>query len=308
MKEKIKKSDAGISIIIVSYNTSEVLKNCLTSIYKNLSEDISFEVIVVDNASTDNSLEMIKTQFSKVTVIANTENEGFSKANNKGVRVAKGEYLLFLNPDTEIVAEDTLKVEQLIEFLHNHPQVGAVTPKVLLPNGSIDDACHRGFPTPWNAFCHFAGLAKLFPKSKIFSGYSLGWKDLGTTHEIDACAGACMLVKREAGEQVGWWDEDYFWYGEDIDFCYRLKEKDWRIYYIPSSTILHLKGVSGGIKKISQHLSTADRETKIHVTQARFDAMKIFYKKHYTNIYPKFLTWVVMKGIDLKLKSNLFSL
>ncbi len=294
-----------LSIIIVSYNTQQFLRSCLESIFEKIPKALLFEVIVVDNASKDQSVAMVKREFSKVHVTANKANLGFSKANNIGVSHAKGKYILFLNPDTRFETHEQQTVQHLLDFMNQYSEVGALTCKLVLPNGTIDEACHRGFPTPWNAFCHFSGLSKVFPRMKLFTGYSLEWLDLNTTHEIDACAGAFILVRQKAGEMIGWWDEDYFWYGEDLDFCYRLKQKGWKIYYVPTVRVWHHKGVSGGIKKMSEHITTADRETKIRATEARFEAMKIFYKKYYATKYPKFLTLLVMWGINMKLKFSL---
>lgn len=288
-----------LSIIIVSYNTKDFLKKCIESII-NTSKNLEYEIIVVDNNSTDGTKEIVqssnfKVQTSKLKVIENKENVGFAKANNIGIKEAKGKYLLFLNPDT-IVRPQAL--EEMVAFIRLHPEAGAATCRVELFNGKLDDACHRGFPTPWNAFCHFTGLPKIFPRSRIFADYSLGWMDLSKIHEIDACAGAFMMVRKEAGQQIDWWNEDYFWYGEDIDFCYRLKEKGWRIFYVPTVSIAHYKGVAGGIKKISTSISTADYETKRHATDARFEAMRIFYTKHYKNKYPQIITWLTFRGIE----------
>ncbi|QQG41108.1 MAG: glycosyltransferase family 2 protein [Candidatus Levyibacteriota bacterium] len=286
-----------LSIIIVSFNTKDILQECLDSVYKNLSQKYSTEVIVVDNGSTDGTVEKI--QNVKIKIIQNKKNLGFSRANNIGVKQAKGRYVLFLNSDT-VLFRGT--VEIIVKFMDSNQGTGAATCKVVLPNEKLDDAAHRGFPTPWNAFCHFSGLSRVFPRSRIFAGYSLGWIDLTTIHEIDACAGAFMMVRRSAGEEIGWWDEDFFWYGDDLDFCYRLKEKKWKIYYVPTVSILHYKGVSGGIKEISKNITKADPKTKALATKARFEAMKIFYKKHYTDRYPSIITWFVMTGINVKLK------
>jgi len=285
-----------LSIIIVNYNTEEFLKRCINSLLDSISKKINYEIIVVDNASADGSVEAI--QNSKFKIIENKENVGFSKANNQGIKISKeSKYVLFLNPDT-IMQNQT--IGEMIEFMENHKDAGAATCKVLMPNGKIDDASHRGFPTPWNSFSYFSGLEKLFPKSKLFAGYSLGWMDFNSAHKIDALAGAFMLVRRKAGEQAGWWDEDYFFYGEDIDFCYMLKQKGWKIYYVPAVSILHYKGVSGGIKGVSKDISTASNQTKINATNARFTAMRIFYKKHYVKKYPWIITQLVNVGISIK--------
>ncbi len=290
-----------LSIIIVSFNAKKYLQECLESINKNVSSSISYEIIVVDNASSDGSAEMVKKVFPKITLVEN-ENEGFAKANNKGVSIAKGEYLLFLNPDT-IVYKKT--IEGMYDFMQDHKDCGAATCRVVMANGQLDYASHRGFPTPWNSFCYFSGLTKLFPHTRFFSGYTMGYKDVHTIHKIDALAGAFMFTRREAGEAVNWWDADYFFNGEDIDFCYRLTEKKWRIYYVPTYSILHYAGISGGTKEHSQELTTANRETKIRTQKTRFNAMRLFYTKHYKKKYPLFLTWLVFKAIDYKEKKVL---
>lgn len=289
------------SIIIVSYNTKDFVPNCLSSIAKTVKKH-SFEVFVVDNASSDDSVRVTEKfikqkNYKNIYSISSKINLGFSKANNVGVKKAKGRYVLFLNPDT-VIYEKTL--DYLIDYMDKNQAVGALTCKLEMPNGKIDDASHRGFPTPWNSFTHFSGLEKVFPKSRLLSGYSLGWENLEKEHEIEALAGAFMIVRREAGEQVGWWDEDFFFYGEDLHFCYLLKQKGWKIMYVPQVSILHYKGVSGGIKKVSKEITTASKDTKKRVTKWRFDAMRTFYKKNYENKYPKPLNWLVYKGIDLK--------
>lgn len=284
-----------LSIIIVNYNTREFLKRCINSILDNVSKKVNYKIIVVDNASSDQSAEMVKKEFPQIKLIANKENFGFSKANNQGIKASqKSRYILFLNPDT-IVQNQT--IEQMIKFMDSNKDAGAATCKLLMLNGEIDDASHRGFPTPWNAFSHFLGLSRIFPKSRIFAGYNLGWMDMDKAHEIDVLAGAFMLVRRIAGESVKWWDEDYFFYGEDIDFCYMLKQKGWKIYYIPDLFVTHYKGVSGGIKKVSKEITTASEETKKRTTRARFNAMRIFYNKHYKQKYPWIVNFLVNIGI-----------
>lgn len=294
-----------LSVIIVSYNTKNLLRECLRSLFERDRKKMVFEVFVVDNASADDSAEMVKKEFPQVVLMQNKKNMGFSKANNKAVRKTKGTFILFLNPDT---IADLRVLEEMVAFMEDHGDAGVATCRVNLVNGQLDDACHRGFPTPWNALCYFSGLSRLFPRAQFFNGYNMGWKDMTAAHEIDACAGAFMMVKKEAGASVGWWDEDYFWYGEDIDFCYRLKQKGWKIFFYPTVSIIHYKGVSGGIKEVSLHMTTADRQTKMRATKARFDAMKIFYKKHYAHTYPKVITWLVMQGIAFKMKLALNTL
>lgn len=295
MQKKIK-----LSIVIVNFNTSEFINKCVDSIYKNAGDFIP-EIIVVDNASIE-ELHLFKKELS-IKILRNKKNLGFAAANNQGIKIAKGDFILFLNPDT-IIKDDVL--EQLVNFMGKNSRVGIATCKILLSDGQLDDACHRGFPTPWNSFCYFSGLSDLFPKSKFLNGYHLGYADLDKTHEIDACAGAFMMIKRQAGEEVKWLDEDYFWYGEDLDFCYRVKQSGWKVMFMPQHLILHYKGVSGGIKKHSAHLSTADRETKLMATKARFEVMRVFYEKHYKDKYPSWISSLVYLAISFKKYLNLY--
>jgi GT2 family glycosyltransferase len=294
---------AALSIIILSYNTKQITLDAIASIEKNYPKEVAagtFEIIVTDNASTDGSLAAFKEYKKKSTiavfhVVDNGGNIGFSAGNNKGVPYAKGEYVLFLNPDT-IVYPKTLTY--LLDFIEAHPDAGAVSCKLINKDGELDFNCHRGFPTPWNAFCYFSGLQKLFPKSRLFAGYTQGWKDLNTTHEVDAIEGAFLLLSHKLGEKVGWWDEDYFFYGEDLQFCYDIKQLDYKVYYVGEVAIMHIGGAASGIKKKTKELTIANIETKRKLQKARFDAMKIFYKKNYKKVYPAFITWVMFAGIS----------
>lgn len=299
-----------LSVIILNYKSKEYALEAVSSIEKTCAAEVSsgiYEIIIVDNASQDRSLESFdsykkETSIKRFTIVDAGSNKGFSAGNNKGVPYTKGNYILFLNPDT-VVHKDTLQT--LVLFMEKHPDAGACTCKLTIPTGGIDEACHRGFPTPWNAFCHFSGLEKLFGKTRLCGGYIQAWKDMQTIHTVEAISGAFLFVRRAAGEQIGWWDEDYFFYGEDLDFCYKLKENKWNIYYIPNVATLHYGGVSSGIKKRSKHITKANIETKIVVQNARFNAMRIFYKKHYLNRYPAWLTWIVFRGIDFLHRQNL---
>lgn len=286
-----------LAVIIVNYNAKPYLQKCLESIMVSDFPLKDLTIIVVDNASVDNTIEDLRHKFQKVSWIRLDENVGFSRANNIGIKEAKGaDYYLFLNPDTQISLGGLSK---MLEYMDKNPDVSILSPYVKLPDGLIDDACHRGFPTPWNAVCHFSGLSKIFPNSLLFNGYHLGYRKLINVHDIDACAGAVMLVRRQVGENIGWWDEDYFWYGEDLDFCYRVKLSGGKIVFYPEVEILHHKGVSGGIKKNSSNYSNVDSKTKKRAQEARFDAMIIFYNKHYIDKYPKILTLIVTSFIRI---------
>ena len=291
-----------LSIIILTYNTKDITFDAVKSIEENYKDEVSsgkYEVIVADNKSTDGTLELFQ-QYQKRTkirtfhIVDNGGNLGFSKGNNKGVPYTKGRYVLFLNPDT-IVYKDTLNY--MIDFMDFHPEAGSASCKLINKDGQIDFNCHRGFPTPWNAFCYFSGLQRLFPKSKIFAGYTKGWKDLNSSHEVDAIEGAFMIMPREVGEKVGWWDEDYFFYGEDLQFCYDIKKLGYKVYYVGEKNIMHIGGVASGIKKKAQGITTANIETKKRLQKERFNSMRMFYKKNYKNKYPQLVYFLIDKAI-----------
>ncbi|OGG27115.1 hypothetical protein A2960_01045 [Candidatus Gottesmanbacteria bacterium RIFCSPLOWO2_01_FULL_39_12b] len=286
-----------LSIIIVNYNTYNYIRQCVGSIYESNKILKNTEIIVIDNASSDNSVNLLKQEFHSLIVIANSQNIGFSAANNIGIRRASGKFILLLNPDS-LVKKNTL--ETILKFMTQNPDVGVSTCRVELPTGQLDDACHRGFPTPWNSFCEFTGISSIFPKSVLFNGYHLGYRNLDQVHQIDSCAGAFMFVNRNALDQVGCLDEDYFWYGEDLDLCYRLKLAGWKIIFFPSTSVIHYKGVSSGIKKNSVDISTATDSIKLSSTISRFEVMRTFYKKHYLKKYPKLIYHLVMLGIRFK--------
>lgn len=282
-----------LSIIILNYNTEDLLKDCLNSLKKTINRG-NFEVIVVDNGSEDGSVVLVKKNFRWVKLIENKNNLGFAAGNNIAIKKAKGDYLLLLNPDT-IVYSDTLRT--VLKYLKENRKVGAATCRVELPDGSLDYSCHRGFPTPWNALTYFSGLAKLFPKSKIFAGYTATYKDLDSTHEIDALTGAFAMVRKNAGEAVGWLDEDYFWNGEDIDFCYKLKRAGWKIVFIPDVKITHYKGSASGLWHSGASRPT--KETKSRAALSSTQVMRLFYKKHLAYKYPFFVNGIVYLGISL---------
>lgn len=272
-----------LSIIILNYNVGEFLLNCLESIFQNKGKLDRWQIIVVDNASSDGSVEAVKDKYPEVELVANKDNLGFARGNNVGVKHAKAQVILFLNPDTVIVGS---AIQKTLEVLLSNPDFGAITCKVELPDGRLDYSCHRGFPTPWNSFAYFGGLAKMFPRSTLFAGYTATYLDINKPHEIDSLTGAFMMVRKIAGDQVSWWDKDYFWNGEDIEFCYSLKEKGWKIYYYPDVKIIHFKGSSSKQEK---------RKTVI----LGVSAMRIFYKKHYYKKYPPLFRDLVLGGIKL---------
>lgn len=299
-----------LSIIILSYNTKDITIDAIRSVEENYAKEVTsgrFEVIVCDNASPDGSLQAFKeykkkTKIKTFHVVDNGGNIGFGAGNNKGVPYAKGRYILFLNPDTISYPKS---LTYMVEFMDKHPEVGAASCKLINKDGRVDFNCHRGFPTPWNAFCYFSGLERLFPKNKLFAGYTQGWKDLTTTHEVEAIEGAFMIIPKEVGEKVGWFDEDYFFYGEDLQLCYDIKKLGYKIYYVGGVHIMHIGGASSGIKKTSPTATKANIEAKCKVQGWRFDAQRIFYEKNYSSKYPAFVNALVYAGIEYLRKKNM---
>ncbi len=233
-------SGVDITVVIVNYNVRPFLDHCLQSVFRAM-KNLQVQVIVVDNASADDSAEMVRTRYPQVTLIENIENVGFAKANNQAFKLADGEAVLILNPDS-FVQEDTL--ELMLARLNKTDDVGAIGPKILLPDGRFEPRSMRGFPTPWAAFSYLSGLSTLFPKSSFFSRYLLTYLDRDREQDVDALSGSCMMVKRQLLDELGGFDGDYFMYGEDLDLCYRIKRKGYRIIYHPDTLIVHFKGES----------------------------------------------------------------
>lgn len=280
-----------LSIVILNYNTKELLATCLETL-KMVEDEVSFEVIVVDNGSTDGSFESTSKNFPWVKMVRLSENLGFAKGNNAAKNICMGEYVLFLNTDT-VINKNTLK--ETAHFLDDNKDVGAVTCKIVLPNGQLDKDSRRTFPTPWVAFTHFSGLDKVFPKSRLFAKYWYGYLSENETHDVDVLQGAFCMVRKSILDQVGWYDEAYFLDGEDIDLCWKIKEKGYRIVYYPKVSILHIKGATKG-KRLGLNKSLTPAERRRFVT-AGIESMEIFYKKHLWEKYPYALNLFVLLGI-----------
>ncbi|MEK7748968.1 MAG: glycosyltransferase family 2 protein, partial [Bacteroidota bacterium] len=229
-----------LSIIIVNYNVRDFLHHALISLRK-ATKGIRSEIVVVDNASDDGSTEMLRRRFPNVTLIASKQNLGFARANNLALKRARGAFLLLINPDT-VVQEDTLRA--MLEFFKNTPEAGLAGCKILNPDGTFQLACRRSFPTPWVAFTKIFGLSRLFPRSSWFGKYNLTYLSPEETYEVDAVSGSFMMLRKEVFEKVGGLDEEFFMYGEDLDWCYRIQQSGWKIYYAPLTQIIHYKGES----------------------------------------------------------------
>ena len=252
-----------LSVIIVNYNVKEFLQNLLHSIEKS-SSNISKEIIVIDNASDDGSVEVIKEKFPSIKLIENKINFGFGRANNQGLAISKGKYILFINPDC-IVSEDT--VINMISFFESHTECGLAGCKILNSDGTLQLACRRSFPGPWTSFTKVTGLSNLFPKSRIFARYNLTYLDENKTYEVDAVSGSFMMIRREVYEKVGGFDEQFFMYGEDLDLCYRIQKSGFKVFYVHTTQVIHYKGES-------------TKRSNLDETKLFYDAMHLFVKKH----------------------------
>jgi GT2 family glycosyltransferase len=278
-----------VSIIIIDFNTGQILRDCLKNlegIYSNL------EIIVVNNGTLETS-KIVSTEFPTVKLY-DGENLGLAGGSNVGLKAADGDYLLYLGSDA-FLNKDTLP--GMIEYMEQNEDVGAATCKLVIRSGELDMDAHRGFPTPWAALTHFSGLSKLFPESKLFNQYFQGYKDLNNAHEIDLCISHFMLIRKGVFDNIGKWDEDYFLFGEDVDFCYRTKKAGWKIMYLPQWSAVHYKGSSIGIRKESADITKADAETKRRSRKNSVEAMKMFYEKHYKHKYNPIITNLVFVGI-----------
>lgn len=268
----------GLSIIIVNYNTRALLQDCLHSLMNTGGSDC--EVIVVDNASADGSAEMVKSNFPGVVLVRNHENAGFAKANNQGMKLARGKYLLLLNSDT-VVRAGALAV--MVDFLRSDPAVGAVTCKLLNTDGTIQ-ASISNRPGPVLLFFRLLGVSRLisgdrarlwlfrtcgFFLGKTIRSYLAPYAATDSPVEIENISGACMMLRKEAMDQVGLLDEGFFMYFEDMDYCVRLQDAGWKMYYLPQGEIVHLGGGSSGGRM---------RNYSVHSYRALFH----FYRKHFS--------------------------
>ena len=253
-----------VSVVIVNYNVRDFLHQSLVSLQKAL-KGLRAEIIVVDNASDDGSTEFIRNRFPKVRILPQQHNLGFAKANNIALNHVRGKFVLLINPDT-VVQEDTIRV--MIDFMNSHPEVGLSGCKILNPDGSFQLPCRRSFPTPWVAFTKIFGLSTLFPNKKIFGKYNLTYLSTEETYPVDAVSGSFMFVRRTIIDQVGGLDESFFMYGEDIDWCYRIRQAGWQVYYVPSTQIIHYKGES-------------TRRSSLDEINTFYRAMHLFVGKHF---------------------------
>jgi len=254
-----------LTVVIVNYNVRAYLEQCLHTVAKAL-EGIDGEVYVVDNQSTDGSIEMVRDRFPDVNLIANKDNVGFSRANNQAIRLAKGEYVLLLNPDT-VVGEDVFS--SVLRFMDEKPACGGLGVKMIDGTGRFLPESKRGLPTPQVAFFKIIGLTRLFPKSRIFGRYHLGHLPENEASPIEILSGACMFLRRKTLDEVGLLDENFFMYGEDIDLSYRITLGGYENWYFPDARIIHYKGES-------------TKKSSVNYVFVFYNAMAIFAQKHFT--------------------------
>lgn len=279
-----------LAIVIVNYNVAPLLRRCLHSVFDSEGQ-VTFKVCVVDNDSSDQSVRMVREEFAQVKLIANDVNVGYPAANNQGLRalgvgmtgVDEPRYALLLNPDTEVPPE---AFEHLLTYLERHEDVGVVGPKLVLPDGSLDLACRRGFDSMSALVYRMLGLSRLFPRSPRFARYNMTYLDEDVGADVDSVVGAFMMVRTEALRDVGLLDDRFWMYGEDLDWAKRIKDKGWRVVYNPEVTVLHVKRAS------SRQNPRAQTEF--------YRAMLLFYFKHYRQSTVVWLHWLILLGIALK--------
>lgn len=280
-----------VHVIIPSYNTAALLCRCLDSL-RAQGRGPEREIYVVDNASSDDSVERVRQGYPEVNLLISAHNGGFAYAINRGLRQIRQarpgrigpDFVLLLNSDTEL-PPGTLS--GMVDFMARHPEAGMASAKLTMGDGQLDLACRRSFPTPAVALYRLLGLSRLFPRSRLFGRYNMTYLDADEMTEVDAICGAFMFARGEVVDEVGLLDEDFFMYGEDLDWCYRTKEAGWKIYYYPQVQVRHWKRASS-------------RQRPRASLRAFYEAMGIFYRKHLAARYPAPLNWLVEWGISLQ--------
>lgn len=273
-----------LSVVIVNWNTGDYLKECLKSLQPWLKPEapLKVEVLVVDNASSDGSTFLVQQDFPQVKLIANEENRGWAGGNNQGIQESRGRYILLLNPDTLLLPGS---LDHLVQFLEDHPEAGAVAPKLLYPDGTVQPSL-RSFPYPCYLFYDSIGLSRLFPKSRKFSAYRMGYFQYDKVVEVDQPMGSALLLRRSALEEVGLIDEDFPIFFNDVDWCYRAKQKGWKIYFLPEAQIIHYGGQS-------------TRQVRPQMILESHRSLVRFYQKHWKNQFHPLVYWFLLQLIQL---------
>jgi GT2 family glycosyltransferase len=270
-----------LSISIVNWNTTDLLRRCLRSIRDNAPEG-QVEVIVVDNASSDFDERSIREEFPDVIVIANNKNTGYAHGNNQALDAATGDYVLLLNPDTEVKPG---AIQALIDFMESHPNAAATGARLVRPDGAIDQCC-RGFPAPLSVASEYLGLSRLFPRSRVFGAYRMTFFAFDRVAEVDQVMGSCMMLSGKAINSIGKMDEDFPIFFNEVDWCYRAKAAGWKIYFTPDAEVTHLGGQSTKQVKGAMRLES-------------MRSLRRFYEKHYKGRTPAPMYWLALAGIWL---------
>jgi len=286
------KSVSDLTIIILSYNSQFWLKKTLTTLYEKYLTQTKkvIEVVVIDNNSQDESVSLVKKEFPQVSLILNPTNSGYAAGNNLALKTVESTYAMLLNSDVEFTQDSNLDL--LLEYLDTHSKVGVITPKVTLINGELDLASHRGEPTLWASFTYFVGLEKLFPYLKKYSQYHQLYKGFETIHEVDACSGAGMIVRTSAMKKVGLLDERFFMYAEDLDWCKRFRDLEYKIIFFPQVKLIHHKYKSG--------ISSLSSQTSLKTKNYFYETMLQYYDKHYQNRYPRWVRQGIYYFLEMK--------
>jgi GT2 family glycosyltransferase len=284
-----------LSIILVSYNTRDMLDNCLSSVLINKT-NLELEVFVIDNASTDGSAQMVRKKYPGVNLIENSENLGFAKANNQAIHKAGGQYLLLLNTDT-IILPGTLTI--MVDFLDVNLEVGAVGAKLVDQDLNSQTSC-RHFPTLFTVLSQFFGLSSMFPKSKIFGWYDMGYWDHGQTRKVDCVPGTSLLVRKKVVQEVGLLDENYFMYFEDTDWCYRITRAGWKVVFLPDAKVIHLGGISAA--KSNRGLFY-DRT----LTRELFDSLFYYFRKFHGGFSVLILRILILLSLVMRMLKWIFA-
>jgi GT2 family glycosyltransferase len=276
---------ALISFCIVSYNSHGLLEACLASLEKNHPKT-KFEVVIVDNHSSDGSVEMVHRSYPKCILDVLPSHEGYTRAMNHALKRACGQFLVQLNPDT-IIQPGVWDV--LIEFMNDHGNVGICTPKVLNQDGTLQKQCRRSAAGPWDTFCYVSGLSKLFPVNKTFAGYLMTYMDENIVHPCEAVSGSCMFIRRDVVNKIGYLDEAYFAYQEDSDYCFRARQAGFQIYYVPLGQIIHYGGQGGSLVNARRSIYEWHR------------SYWIYYRKFFSGREFFLVNWLAYLGIGLRL-------
>lgn len=295
-RNKPSKYQHDLAIVLVNYNGGVWLDQTLNTLQKWYLSRTKKSVVVylVDNASTDGSFQAAQKKYPWLVPVALTKNKGFAAGNNTALQIlVQGELarnIMLLNTDMEL--DQRSNFDHLVSYLDEHPETAVVSPQVILSNGKIDPASHRGEPTPWAALTYFSGLEKLFPTSKLFGQYHQGYQDLTQVHAIDACSGAAMMVRTDVIKKVGLLDEQFFMYAEDLDWCRRFRQAGFEITFLPNVVVTHHKNKSG--------LDSASKKTAKSTRNHFYNTMLQYFDKHHKPEYPSVVRWLVQLGISIK--------